>query len=100
MDVGLAGYKIYEACLAGRAEQCEQVSHAESGRLVGSVVGGSVGAYVAPLLCTVVGVGTGGIGAVACGIVAAGVGGAVGGQTAGDAGADMGQLIYEVRSRD
>ncbi|NWN91065.1 type VI secretion system PAAR protein [Marinobacter adhaerens] len=100
LDISLTGYKIYEACSVGRAEQCEQVSHTESGRLVGSVVGGSASAYVAPLLCTVVGVGTGGIGGVACGIVAAGVGGAVGGQIAGDAGADMGQLIYEVQGRD
>lgn len=100
LDVGLTGYKIYEACSIGRAEQCHQVSHTESGRLAGSVLGGSVGAYVAPILCTVIGVGTGGIGGVACGIIAAGVGGAVGGQIAGDAGEDMGQLIYEVRNRD
>ncbi|EBA00404.1 hypothetical protein MELB17_04772 [Marinobacter sp. ELB17] len=100
LDVGLTGYKIYEACSIGRAEQCEQVSHTESGRLVGSILGGSVGAYVAPLLCTVVGAGTMGLGGVACGIIAAGIGGALGGQISGDAGEDMGQLIYEVRNRD
>ncbi|MEH6355125.1 MAG: hypothetical protein V7760_03750 [Marinobacter sp.] len=100
LDVGLTGYKIYEACSIGRAEQCEKVIHTESGRLVGSILGGSVGVYVAPLLCTVVGAGTMGLGGVACGIIAAGIGGALGGQISGDAGEDMGQLIYEVRNRD
>ncbi|MGO1749137.1 MAG: hypothetical protein ACTHZR_02550 [Marinobacter sp.] len=100
LDVGLTGYKIYEACAVGRSERCEQVSHTESARLVGSVIGGSFGASVAPVLCTVVGIGTGGIGGIACGIVAAGIGGAVGGQVVGNAGADFGQLIYEVRNGD
>lgn len=100
LDVGLTGYKIYEACSAGRAEQCEQVGLTESGRLAGSVIGGSFGASVAPVVCTVVGIGTGGIGGIACGIVAAGVGGAVGGQVVGNAVAGLGQLIYEVRSGD
>lgn len=100
LDVGLTGYKVYEACSAGRAEQCEQVSHTESGRLAGSVIGGSFGASIAPVVCTVVGIGTGGIGGIACGIVTAGVGGAAGGQVIGDAVADLGQLVYEVRSGD
>lgn len=100
LDIGLTGYKIYEAFWIGRADKCEQVSHTESGCLAGSVLGGSIGAYVAPILCTVVGIGTGGIGWVACGIVAAGVGGVVAGQMSGDVGAEMGQLVYEVRRRD
>ncbi len=98
LDAGLAGYKIYEACSTGRANECEQVAHVESGRFAGSAIGGAVGASIAPVLCTVVGIGTGGIGGVACGIIAAGIGGAAGGKIMGDAGAGAGQLVYEVRS--
>ncbi|WP_375192370.1 type VI secretion system PAAR protein [Marinobacter sp.] len=98
LDAGLAGYKIYEACSTGRANECEQVAYVESGRFAGSAIGGAVGASIAPVLCTVVGIGTGGIGGVACGIIAAGIGGAAGGKIMGDAGAGAGQLVYEVRS--
>ncbi|WP_228677581.1 hypothetical protein [Marinobacter lipolyticus] len=98
LDAGLAGYKIYEACSTGRTNECEQVAYVESGRFAGSAMGGAVGASLAPVLCTVVGIGTGGIGGVACGIIAAGIGGAAGGKIMGDAGADAGQLVYEVRS--
>lgn len=98
LDAGLAGYKIYEACSTGRANECEQVAYVESGRFAGSAIGGAVGASIAPVLCTVVGIGTGGICGVACGIIAAGIGGAAGGKIMGDAGADAGQLVYEVRS--
>jgi uncharacterized Zn-binding protein involved in type VI secretion len=98
LDAGLAGYKIYEACSTGRGDECEQVAYVESGRFAGSAIGGAMGASIAPVLCTVVGIGTGGIGGVACGIIAAGIGGAAGGKVMGDAGAGAGQLVYEVRS--
>ncbi|MDN6320827.1 MAG: hypothetical protein L0J77_13785 [Marinobacter sp.] len=100
LDVGLTGYKIYEACSVGRAEKCEQVGLTESVRLAGAVAGGTAGGVIAPLLCVVVGIGAAGIGGVACGIIAAGVGSVVGGNVVGDLGASAGQLIYEVRSRE
>ena len=43
LDVGLTGYKIYEACSVGRAEKCEQVGLTESVRLAGAVAGGTAG---------------------------------------------------------
>ncbi|MDI9244535.1 type VI secretion system PAAR protein [Marinobacter sp. CHS3-4] len=98
LDVGLTGYKIYEACSEGRTDQCERVGVTETLRFTGSAAGGTAGAMAAPLLCVAVGVGTAGVGGIACGIIAAGVGGAVGGKVMGDLGASAGELIYEVRS--
>ncbi|MBK1873684.1 type VI secretion system PAAR protein [Marinobacter sp. 1-3A] len=100
LDVGLTGYKIYEACSAGRAEQCEQVGFTESGRLVGAVAGGTAGAVVVPLLCVAIGVGTVGVGGIARGVVASGVGSVVGGNVFGELGASAGELIYEVHNAD
>lgn len=100
LDAGLAGYKIYEACSTGRANECERVGLTESLRFAGSAAGGTAGAFAAPLLCVAVGIGTAGVGGVACGIIAAGVGSAIGGKTIGDMGAAAGEMIYEVRNRD
>lgn len=100
LDAGLAGYKIYEACSTGRADECERVGLTESLRFAGSAAGGTAGAFAAPLLCVAVGIGTAGVGGVACGIIAAGVGSAIGGKTIGDMGAAAGEMIYEVRNRE
>lgn len=96
LDVAESGIKIHAACTNGRASECRRVKYTEGGRLSGAAVGGGAGAFAGPFVCGVIGLGTGGLGGVACGIIMAGVGGFAGGSVGGNAGEDIGEVIYEV----
>lgn len=96
LDVATSGMKIHAACSSGRASECRRVKYTEGGRLSGALVGGGAGAFAGPLLCGVIGVGSGGLGGVACGIIMAGAGGFAGESVGGNAGEDIGEVIYEV----
>jgi len=96
LDVAASGVKIHAACTAARESECRRVKYVEGGRLSGSVVGGSAGAFAGTLVCGAMGLATGGPGGVACGIIMAGVGGFAGGAKGGDVGENVGEVLYEV----
>ncbi|EDM48892.1 hypothetical protein MDG893_02995 [Marinobacter algicola DG893] len=96
LDVTASGMKIHAACTNGRARECRRVKYTEGGRLSGAAVGGSAGALAGPFVCGVIGLGTGGLGGVSCGIIMAGVGGFAGGSVGGNTGEGIGEVIYEV----
>ncbi len=96
LDVAASGMKIHAACTAGQASECRRVKYVEGGRLSGSAIGGSAGAFAGPLVCGAIGLATAGPGGIACGIIMAGVGGFAGGAVVGGIGEDVGEVIYEV----
>jgi uncharacterized Zn-binding protein involved in type VI secretion len=96
LDVAASGVKIHAACTAARESECRRVKYVEGGRLSGSVVGGSAGAFAGTLVCGAMGLATGGPGGVACGIIMAGAGGFAGGAKGGDVGENIGEVLYEV----
>ncbi|QBM16084.1 hypothetical protein MARI_01640 [Marinobacter sp. JH2] len=96
LDVAASGVKIHAACTTGQASECRRVKYVEGGRLSGSIVGGSAGAFAGTLVCGVMGLATAGPGGIACGIIMAGVGGFAGGAAVGGIGEDIGEVVYEV----
>lgn len=96
LDIAASGMKIHAVCTSGRATECKRVKYIEGGRLSGAAVGGGAGAFAGPFLCGVIGLGSGGIGGVACGIIMAGAGGFAGGAIGGSSGEGIGEVIYEV----
>ena len=101
LDVGVTGLEIKEACMAGREAQCRRAQYVEGGRLVGGVggaaFGGLFGAKAGRFVCsTFLGVVTKGKGELFCGIVGGFFGGSGIGTPAGKAGADIGDVLYEV----
>ncbi|MFG0539264.1 hypothetical protein ACF8EA_03520 [Pseudomonas sp. YQ_5] len=99
LDVAATGLSIHKACTMGREDQCRRAKYVEGTALMGSLGGGSVGGFLGGMagtgICAVVlGISTGGPGALACAVV----GGAVGGKILGDFGSErgerMGDLLY------
>ncbi|MDZ3993531.1 hypothetical protein [Pseudomonas sp. Teo4] len=94
LDVASTGLAIHKACTTGREDQCRRAKYVESSMLMGSLAGGSAGGYLGGMagtgVCAVVlGVSTGGPGALACAVV----GGAVGGKVFGDFGSKGGEMV-------
>ncbi|HDS1699352.1 MULTISPECIES: hypothetical protein [Pseudomonas] len=94
LDVASTGLSIHKACTTGREDQCRRAKYVETSTLMGSLAGGSAGGYLGGMagtgICAVVlGVTTGGPGALACAVV----GGAVGGKVLGDAGGKGGEIF-------
>lgn len=100
LDVAASGMKIHAVCTKGEASECRRVKYTEGGRLSGSALGGGAGAFAGPMVCGVIGVGTGGLGGVACAIIMAGVGGTVGGAVGGSSGENIGEVLYEVTNEE
>lgn len=98
LDIAASGVKIHAVCTKDNATECRKVKYAEGGRLSGSVAGGGAGAFFTPMLCGLIGVGSGGLGGVACAIIMAGAGGYAGASGGGVAGEGLGELLYEVRN--
>ncbi|MDQ0739815.1 hypothetical protein QF045_002675 [Pseudomonas sp. W4I3] len=101
MDVGAAGLEIKEACMTGREAQCRRAKYVETGRLVGSVAGASIGgvysAKVGRSVCRIAfAIATKGRAELACGIIGGAAGGYAGGSFLGDVGAFLGGEILEV----
>jgi hypothetical protein len=101
LNLAATGTSIYAACTTGREVQCRKAKYVEAGKLTGSlpfgIVGGSVGAGMAMLGCTVVlGTVTGGPGALACAVIGGGVGGYYGGELGEKVGESGGEVLYEL----
>ncbi|TDV67505.1 hypothetical protein [Pseudomonas sp. LP_7_YM] len=99
LDVAATAIKIKKACSEGREEQCTRAKYVETSSfavgLGGGVVGGAMGGAGATFGCVVVlGMSSGGIGALACGVVGGFAGGLAGGEVGGDAGEKIGDYLY------
>jgi hypothetical protein len=95
LQAGASGIKVSETCRSGSEEACRKVRFTESGKFGGIVAGGAAGAAIGGPLCVAIGLGTMGVGGVACGLVLTGLGTAVLGDTFGDWGEQGAELMYE-----
>ncbi|MNG96759.1 hypothetical protein D3C79_558390 [compost metagenome] len=98
---GASYLKVQDVCTAGNAEACEKIKFTETGSFIGGVGGGAAtGAFLTGstvgALCVALGVPTGGMATLVCGIVAVGVGSVTGGALGGVIGELGGEVIYEV----
>ena len=95
--------KVQEVCRAGDSQACEKVRFTETGSFVGGVVGGSAAVWAsglaAPTLCAAIGLGSGGVGGIVCGMVLVGGASVAGGAGGGLAGEVVGEKIYERSQR-
>ncbi|MEN5032816.1 hypothetical protein [Pseudomonas sp. Ps21-P2] len=98
LDVGATALAIRNACAVGREEQCTRAKYVESSSLVGSLAGagfmGYVGGFAAGAACVIIGVPTGGMGTLACGVVGGALGGMGGGALGGAGGEAFGDVLY------
>lgn len=99
LDVGATALSIKKACSEGREEQCTRAKYVEGSSLVFGVAGGAavgfIGGTVASLGCIVVlGVASGGPGALVCGVLGGAVGGWAGGEGGGEMGEKFGEYMY------
>ncbi|WP_428994587.1 LysM peptidoglycan-binding domain-containing protein [Halomonas elongata] len=97
---------IREACASGREEECQIARVREwagfGGGVAGGAAGGTAAGAVAGGVCLALGVPTGGLATLACGVVLVGAGGYVGGEVGGDIGKGVGdwggELVYGNRN--
>ncbi|NWC10604.1 hypothetical protein HX776_17520 [Pseudomonas agarici] len=98
LEVGSSGLAIQKACTLGREEQCRKVKYVEGSSLLGSAfgagAGGFVGGAIAATACVAIGIPTGGVGALACGVVGGVVGGWGGGELGESQGEKLGEIFY------
>ncbi|AIL63527.1 hypothetical protein [Pseudomonas alkylphenolica] len=97
---GASYMKVQDVCAAGRTEACERIRFTETGSFFGGVAGGATAGglltgSVITSLCIGLGVPTGGLATLACGIVVVGVGSLAGGTLGGAGGEIIGDVIYE-----
>jgi len=98
---GASYMKVQEVCAAGNKDACEKIKYTEGGSFVGGVAGGAMAgaALTAPVvgaICVGLGVPTGGLGTLACGVVVVAGGSFAGGALGGAGGEMFGEVIYEV----
>lgn len=97
---GASALKVQGVCAEGNAEACEKVKYTEAGSFIGSIaVGAGIGAALTSTtvgaICVAVGVPTGGIGTLLCGVVVVGVGAYAGGEIGSSFGGAIADLVYE-----
>jgi hypothetical protein len=93
--------KVKEVCSSGDVQACERVRFTEAGGFAGGVAGGiagaNVGGYAAYIGCGAVGVATGGVGGVICGLILIGGGSLAGTMMGSGIGEVFGEVVYEYR---
>jgi hypothetical protein len=91
--------KVQEVCQAGETQACQKIRFTETGNFAGALGGGALaGAIASPAagsICVALGVATGGLGGVACGLIVVGGASVAGGAGGGWAGELAGEKIYE-----
>ncbi|MDD2048935.1 hypothetical protein [Pseudomonas putida] len=97
---GASYLKVQDVCAAGSFEACERVRFTETGSFVGGVAGGAAVGYAltgptAAGICIAIGVPTGGLAGLACGVLVVGASSFAAGAIGGKFGEDMGEVIYE-----
>ncbi len=98
---GASYMKFQDVCMAGDAEACKKVKFTETGSFAGGVLGGAAAgaALTAPAvgaICIALGVPTGGLATLACGVLVVGTGSLVGGSLGGTVGEKTAEVVYEV----
>ena len=98
---GASYMKVQDVCAAGDTEACEKVKFTEVGGFIGGVAGGAASGVIlsgstAGAICVALGVPTGGIGTLVCGLVVVGAGSLAAGVALGKTGEKTGEIIYEV----
>ncbi|PNA03633.1 MULTISPECIES: hypothetical protein [unclassified Pseudomonas] len=97
---GASYMKVLEVCAAGNKDACEKIKYTEAGNFVGGVAGGAAtGAFLtgstAGIICVGLGVPTGGMATLACGVIVVAAGSYAGGALGGATGEWAGEKIYE-----
>lgn len=97
---GASYMKVQEVCAAGNKDACEKITYTEGGNFVGGVAGGAAtGALLtgstAGIICVGLGVPTGGMATLACGVIVVAAGSYAGGTLGGATGEWAGEKIYE-----
>ncbi|MEN5305817.1 hypothetical protein [Pseudomonas sp. TWI628] len=99
LEVAATGLEIQRACTLGREDACREASYIEStslaGSLGGSTGGAALGGYALAQLCLAIGVPTGGVGALSCGVIGGAAGGMIGGELGKILGKKTGEFLYE-----
>ena len=90
--------KVQEVCQAGETQACQKIRLTETGNFAGALGGGALAVALASpaagSICAALGIATGGLGGVACGLVVVG-GASVAGGAGGAAGGEwMGEFLY------
>lgn len=88
--------EINEACSVGREAECTQKKYTEISSFVGGTGGGILAGGIAVPLCIAIGVGTAGVGGLACAVISGGTLGYVGGEAGGWGGEKVGSTLYNV----
>lgn len=91
--------KVQEVCKAGETQACQKIRFTETGSFAGALGGGSagmgIGIAMAPYVCGAIGLASGGLGGIVCGLVVVGGASAAGGGGGGWAGELVGDIMYE-----
>ncbi|MCQ4312825.1 hypothetical protein NAV33_13090 [Pseudomonas stutzeri] len=91
--------KVQEVCQAGETQACQKIRFTETGSFAGALGGGALAVALASpaagSICIALGVATGGLGGVVCGLVVVGGASVAGGAGGGWAGELAGEKIYE-----
>ncbi|MEB0206814.1 hypothetical protein [Pseudomonas sp. CCC3.1] len=99
---GTASYmKVQDVCTAGNTAACKRIKFTETGSFLGGVAGGAAAGAVLTgstvgYVCFVIGVPTGGVGTLICGIAVVGVASFASGAIGGVIGEEAGDVIYEI----
>ncbi|MDF3195261.1 hypothetical protein [Pseudomonas sp. 1928-m] len=97
---GASYMKVQDVCAAGNTEACAKVKYTETGSFAGGVAGGAAAGVLlsgtaAGAICAALGVPTGGLGTLACGLVVVGAGSLAAGSVGGTIGEKAGDAIYK-----
>lgn len=99
LDVGSTELSIRNACMLGREEDCRRAKYVERSSLVAGLgvggLGGYAGGLLAPIACVAVGIPTGGTGTIACAVLGGTAGGILGGGLGEMGGEVFGDILYE-----
>jgi hypothetical protein len=97
---GASYMKVQQVCAAGDVDACEKIKYTEGGSFIGGVAGGAAaGAFLtgstAGIICVGLGVPTGGMATLACGVIVVAAGSYAGGALGGATSEWAGEKIYE-----
>ena len=100
LGIGFSGLhslnEINEACSVGREAECTKKKYTEIGSFAVGTGVGVAGGYLAIPLCIAIGVGTAGVGGLACSVIAGAGLGYVGSSAGGAFGEWGGEQLYEI----
>lgn len=100
LGIGFSGLhslnEIHEACSVGREAECTKKKYTEIGSFAVGTGVGVAGGYSAIPLCIAIGVGTAGVGGLACSVIAGAGLGYVGSSAGGAFGEWGGEQLYEI----